>query len=68
MGKLLPHREAKPGERFLGGRGIIIPNRLGTQSTKPSPKPSTESQTTQKPSTEEAPLKQPGPPKSGNTA
>ncbi len=44
MGKFLGRKKAKPGEPFFGGRGIIIPNPFGSQSTKPLPTPSSESQ------------------------
>ncbi len=56
MGKLLPHRKARPGELFFGGKGVIIP----------MARPASIPVRTQNPSSGEPPPKQPEPLKSGD--
>ncbi len=40
MGKFLGYRKARPGELFLGGKGVIIPMPLPSTLTEPTQEPS----------------------------
>jgi hypothetical protein len=43
MGKLLPHRQPRPGETMLGGRGILVPYRPRYDTASSAPKRPVES-------------------------